>query len=288
MPLSTPSQLFTLMQMPLFEKFVEAFTINLTWVNTISSILFGFLALVFGLFVGLALRPAALKTLFDPEKGCPYVPSIAKRTSPQNPFAFVGLSHFAVIVPNSIEAVNYYRKLLGFEIQIYPPGHSEYPKPMEFYNLQLPEFFAIAGLDKTGTVDCVWLQHPVIGLTLEIFAYHSPVGEQTFHRRGPNAMGGIGHIALEVLDANKAYHVLRKKAETDPTLEINFMLEDSLKQDGPPDLPAEISLPGGFSGQRVSFFYFTDRYGVQWEFESGRAGNWVVNGGWPVATILDR
>ena len=72
-------------------------------------------------------------------------------------------------------------------------------------------------------------------------------------------MSGVGHIALEVTDAKSVFKFLKKQPDV--------KMINSSKKYGPPEKLDNFD---------ISFFYWLDPYGVQWEMEQGRPVNYGI------------
>jgi purine nucleosidase len=83
--------------------------------------------------------------------------------------------------------------------------------------------------------------------------YRHPVGSSEIIIRNTNDMGGIRHTALEVSNAVKAWEYLKEQPDV-------RMINDSPDY-GPPEELTPVT---------ITFFYWLDPWGVQWEMEEGR------------------
>lgn len=170
-------------------------------------------------------------------------------------------SHLNVVVEDIEVATEFYGTVLGFKPATNADG------PMDYPALDLASFARDAGIDDGRvSVDIRFLQHPEIGIYLELFTYHFPKGDQTVHRRNTNDMGGIRHVALEVTDAVAAHAFISEQQRTyaQRGLQIDIL--------GGEHVPEELSpMP-------YKFFYWIDPWGVQWEMEQGRPVGRMVRG----------
>lgn len=159
----------------------------------------------------------------------------------------LALSHINIIVDDVARATEFYRKTLGFEIAENDDG------PMDYQNVTMDTFARNAGfLDESVTVDVRFLKHPSAGILLELMHYHTPVGKQ-LATPNTNDQGGVRHIALEVENIHDTFEYLS-------SIEGVQMINPS-KNYGPPELLTPFP---------ISFFYWIDPWGVQWEMECGR------------------
>ncbi len=164
--------------------------------------------------------------------------------------AFVlGQSHVNVVVECIEEATEFYRRVLGFEQAFDTNGQI-----MDYAGVTMKSFALDAGImDGEATLDVRFLHHPQAGMYLELMRYHTPRGKTS---RPPQPrtydVGGPRHIALEVANCTEVFNFLKVQEgvtmiSTDPSYH-------PVKLDGFP----------------ISFFYWVDKYGIQWEMEEGR------------------
>lgn len=182
---------------------------------------------------------------------------------------FIGLSHVCVIVDDIMEAFEYYKRILGAVPDQYIPHYRN------------KGFFEAAGFVKEAEecdISIGFLNVPGAGLTIEIMEYHIPKGRKTpivFHA---NDVSGARHVALKVTNIEEAFAYI--KAQPDTTL-INtstdygvyqisktspndFYYFDDAKEADTAGKQAAADILG-----QIKYFYFIDRYGLQWEFEQG-------------------
>ena len=155
------------------------------------------------------------------------------------------ISHINVVVDDDVEkGAKYYEDTLGF----LPASNVD--GPMLYTNITNHGFCVDAGFE-TCRVDIVFLKHEIMNLYLELFFYYEPdTGNQKIPILQTNDVGGIRHIAVEVSDAVDTYNTLKAKDH-----QGRFITKES---------------PIPLDPFPYTFFYWVDRYGVQWEFEQGR------------------
>jgi len=164
--------------------------------------------------------------------------------------AFVlGQSHINVIVDNVDEAEKFYRQALGFE-----QAWDENGNKMDYAGVEMRAFALDAGLlDGKAKVDVRFLRHPQAGIFLELMVYHEPVGTETLPPQPRTYdFGGPRHIALEVSNCNEVFAHLSQ-------IEGVTMINTSSAYH-----------PVKLDCFPITFFYWIDKYGVQWEMEEGR------------------
>lgn len=176
--------------------------------------------------------------------------SLLKRICTHDMAAFVlGMSHINVIVPSIKEATEYYGRVLGFE-QAYDHDGNK----MNYQDVEMKPFALDAGLmDGEVNVDVCFLKHPQAKIYLELMAYHTPKGKDALPEQPKTYdMGGPRHIAMEVSNCNEVFEYLSK-------------------QDGVTMISSSRAYhPVQLDGFPITFFYWIDIYGIQWEMEEGR------------------
>ena len=160
----------------------------------------------------------------------------------------LGFSHINVVVDDIEKATEFYGRTLGFQLAYNADG------AIDFQHYTGAAFARDAGfLDGHVDVDVRFLRHPQAGLCLELMRYHTPQGSREIVFRNTNDMGGPRHIALEVADIQGVFEYLRRQPDV-------RMINPSADY-GPPD---------ALGSTGITFFYWLDPYGVQWEMEQGR------------------
>lgn len=182
---------------------------------------------------------------------------------------FTGLSHVCIFVDDMMEAVAYYQKLLG----VVPDHYLSHWKN--------EGFFKAGGFVKEaaeGDVSIAFVNVPGTKLTLELMQYHYPEGRKEPVIFAANDVSGARHVALKVTNIDEAFLHIKAMpdtrlinetpdykvfqiSETKPT-EVHFFDQDLRETDERNVQTAKI-----LSG--VRYFYFIDKYGLQWEFEQG-------------------
>lgn len=200
--------------------------------------------------------------------------TVKKRFSPparkQMP-NFTGVSHVCIFVDDMMQAVSYYQKLLGAE-----PDHY-------LSHWRNKGFFQAAGfLDQAeeGDVSIAFVNVPGARLTLELMQYHYPEGRKEPVIFAANDVSGARHVALKVTNIDEAFQHVKSMpdtrlinqsedyqvfqiSETQPS-EVHFFDQDLRESDERNVQTARIL-------SQVRYFYFIDKYGLQWEFEQGHS-----------------
>ena len=185
--------------------------------------------------------------------------------------SFTGLSHVCIFVDDMMEAVSYYQKLLG----AVPDHYLSHWRNRGFF--QAGGFLEEAG---EGDVSIAFVNVPGTKLTLELMQYHYPEGRKEPVIFAANDVSGARHVALKVTNIDEAFLHIKSMPDTrlinqtdayqvfqiSETLpsEVHFFDQDLRETDERNVQTAKI-----LSG--VRYFYFIDRYGLQWEFEQGHS-----------------
>ena len=123
-----------------------------------------------------------------------------------------------------------------------------------------------------------FLNIPGARLTLELMEYHHPQGRKEPVFFAANDVSGARHVALKVTNIEQAFLHVKAMPDTrlindsgryrvfqiSPTTpeEVRFFDQDLRETDQRNVDTAEIL-------SQVRYFYFLDKYGLQWEFEQG-------------------
>ena len=185
--------------------------------------------------------------------------------------SFTGLSHVCIFVDDMMEAVSYYQKLLG----AVPDHYLSHWRNRGFF--QAGGFLEEA---EEGDVSIAFVNVPGTKLTLELMQYHYPEGRKEPVIFAANDVSGARHVALKVTNIDEAFLHVKSMPDTrlinqtdayqafqiSETLpsEVHFFDQDLRETDERNVQTAKI-----LSG--VRYFYFIDRYGLQWEFEQGHS-----------------
>ena len=182
---------------------------------------------------------------------------------------FAGVSHVCIFVDDMMEAVDYYQKLLG----VVPDHYLSHWKN--------EGFFKAGGFVKEaadGDVSIAFVNIPGTKLTLELMQYHSPEGRKEPIFFAANDVSGARHVALKITNIDEAF--LHIKSMPDTKLinetedyqvfqiskttpdEVHFFDQKTSETDERNQQTAKIL-------SEVRYFYFIDKYGLQWEFEQG-------------------
>ena len=181
----------------------------------------------------------------------------------------IGLSHICIFVDDMEQAVTYYRTLLGAE-----PDHC-------LSHWRNEGFFKAGGfVDEAadGDVSIAFVNVPGTKLTLELMQYHYPKGRTEPVVFAANDVSGARHVALKVTNIEAAFAHIQSMPDTRLINETEAYRVYQISETRPEEVRFFDQAPGETDGRntktakilgQVRYFYFIDRYGLQWEFEQG-------------------
>lgn len=181
----------------------------------------------------------------------------------------VGLSHICIFVDDMEQAVDYYRALLGVQ-----PDHC-------LSHWRNEGFFQAGGFVNEaadGEVSIAFVNVPGTKLTLELMQYHHPKGRTEPVVFAANDVSGARHVALKVTNIEAAFAHIQAMPDTCLINETEAYRVYAISQTQPSEVRFFDQAPGETDGRNVQtakilsqvrYFYFIDRYGLQWEFEQG-------------------
>ncbi|NHB61369.1 bleomycin resistance protein [Photorhabdus sp. RW14-46] len=182
---------------------------------------------------------------------------------------FKGLGHINIVVDDMTAAIDFYKNLFG-------------AIPRQFFpHFKNKGFAKSAGfIDNPEQVDVsmAFLEIPGARVFIELMEYHSPIGIKRVEIKEVNDIGGIGHICLRVQNIDSVFeHIknspdvrlinsspLYKPYKIDEITRDEFMFfnEEDEKNSVLKQETCEIM-------GKIRYFYFIDKYNIQWEFEEG-------------------
>lgn len=181
----------------------------------------------------------------------------------------IGLSHICIFVDDMEQAVDYYRALLGIQ-----PDHC-------LPHWKNEGFFRAGGfVDEAadGDVSIAFVNVPGTKLTLELMQYHYPKGRTEPVIFAANDVSGARHVALKVTNIEAAFAHIQSMPDTRLINETEAYRVYQISETQPTDVRFFDQAPGETDERntetakilgQVRYFYFIDRYGLQWEFEQG-------------------
>ena len=181
----------------------------------------------------------------------------------------VGLSHICIFVDDMEKAVAYYQNLLGVQ-----PDHC-------LSHWKNEGFFKAGGfVDEAadGDVSIAFVNVPGTRLTLELMQYHYPKGRTEPVVFAANDVSGARHVALKVTNIEAAFAHIKALPDTRLINETEAYRVYQISETQPSEVRFFDQAPGETDDRnretakilgQVRYFYFIDRYGLQWEFEQG-------------------
>ena len=181
----------------------------------------------------------------------------------------IGLSHICIFVDDMERAVDYYRDLLGVR-----PDHC-------LPHWRNKGFFQAGGFvdeAEEGEVSIAFVNVPGTKLTLELMQYHYPRGRTEPVVFAANDVSGARHVALKVANIEAAFAHIQSMPDTRLINGTEAYRVYRISETRPEEVRFFGQGPGEIDGRNVEtakilgqirYFYFIDRYGLQWEFEEG-------------------
>ncbi len=182
---------------------------------------------------------------------------------------FIGLSHVCIFVDDMEEGIKYYEKLLGAELDHCIPHWKN------------PGFFRAGGFVKEaneGEVSIGFMNVPGTNLTLEIMQYISPAGRKEPVVFAANDVSGARHVALKITNIEEAFEHIKAMPDTKLINQTDDYKVYKISETEPEEVRFPDQKPGETDERnvdaakilgQVKYFYFIDKYGLQWEFEQG-------------------
>lgn len=182
---------------------------------------------------------------------------------------FTGLSHVCVFTDDIATAVEHYQRILGAVAdQLIPHWKNE-------------GFFKAGGFINeaaTAEVSIAFMSVPGTDFTLEVMQYHNPKGRQQPIVFKANDVSGARHVALKVTNIEQAFEYIKTQPDvtlinTTPAYKV-FQIgkttpEDLYYYDDKKEADKTFKQNAADILSGVKYFYFIDKYGLQWEFEQG-------------------
>ncbi|MDR5615231.1 VOC family protein [Arsenophonus sp.] len=185
-------------------------------------------------------------------------------------FNIIGLGHINIVVDDLEAAILYYKKLFSAkQVQIFP----------HFKNIGFAKSAGFMDSPEEVDVSITFLEIPNTSIHIELMQYHSPVGTETDKKnKFSNNIGGIGHICLKINNIDEAFTHIKNMPDTKLIVnnenyqpykidnitpsEFQFIdIETENNKDAKENVCKIVS--------NIRYFYFIDKYGIEWEFEQG-------------------
>ncbi|CAI1214993.1 methylmalonyl-CoA epimerase [Serratia plymuthica] len=180
--------------------------------------------------------------------------------------------HINIVVSDVDEATEFYHSLFGFELVQY------------FKNFKNPGFAKSAGfLDHPDDVllDINFLKIPQTKIYIELISYIQPASGKQVEKFSPNDLGGPRHIALRIKNIDAAYEKVKffpgvtlisthddyRPYRLDKVHPNDFSFSDKILESD-----TAMKIKAAEVSSSISFFYFTDKFGVTWELEEEPTG----------------
>lgn len=178
------------------------------------------------------------------------------------------LDHINIVVDDIDEALSFYQNLFGAEkIHIYP----------RFKNTGFAKSAGFLEIPEEVSVTMAYLKIPNTETRIELFCFHHPEGNTALEPKKTHDLGGIRHLCFQVEDIDAAFEFIKSLDGVTPINPSPDYKPHKIDEITPsqftyfdPALENDVTLKQKTAGMvgETSFFYFIDKYGVQWEFES--------------------
>ncbi|WP_298768627.1 VOC family protein [uncultured Shewanella sp.] len=184
---------------------------------------------------------------------------------------FQSISHINIVVDDITQACEFYQQVLeAIPVQYFA----------HFKNVGFAKSAGFMEEAEKVDVSIQFLKVPTVPapLFIELMEYHYPNGNDRRPTGRTNDIGGVRHIALGVSNIDESFQYLKsingvrmisdhlhyKPYTISPIKTDDFTFFDDVLEG---DLKAKENVCRIISG--IRYFYFQDRYGVQWELEQG-------------------
>lgn len=182
---------------------------------------------------------------------------------------FTEFAHINIVVNDIDEGIKYYEQLLE-------------AKPLhifrDFMNIGFAKAAGFLANPEKIKLSIAFLKIPGTTLMLELMEYKEPVTSDAKHREDVNKINGVRHVALEIENIEEAFEYIKKcpdvtlinSSEQYRPYKIDNIVADEVRffdEATETDTNAKEQLCQTIGN--TYYFYFIDRYGVQWEFEQG-------------------
>ena len=185
---------------------------------------------------------------------------------------FDTLGHINIVVDDIEEATEFYKELFGAApIQDFP----------HFKNIGFAKSAGFLTNPEEVEVTVRFLQLPTKeGVMIELMQYHNPEGAYIEHYKRTNDRNCLGHIAFRVKDIEGAFEHVKnidgvrlisgspdyKPFKIDKIQPEEFKFFDEKLESNTEEKNNVCNIV-----ENIWYFYIVDKYGIQWELESGHA-----------------
>lgn len=202
---------------------------------------------------------------------CKVIKKIEAKGEKNKKLKFTDFAHINIVVDDIDTGIQYYRELLeAVPIQI-------------FRNFKNTGFAKAAGFLEDAediSLSIAFLEIPGTKLTLELMQYLEPATVNAQHIEDVNNINGVRHVALEINNIEEAFEYIKSLPDIkliNPSDSYRPYKIDDITPEQVRFFDAEKENNSGSKREvcetigNTYYFYFLDKYGVQWEFEQGHA-----------------
>lgn len=186
-----------------------------------------------------------------------------------NVIDLIGLGHINIVVDKIDEGIEFYHNVFGA---------TPYQIFRNFKNIGFAKAAGFLENPQDVELSIAFLNIPNCNLVLELMEYVTPKTQNEVVNKGVNIVAGVKHVALKINNIQQAFNYIKKqngiKFINDSSeyqffkidiIEPNqFMFYDSKSESNVVEKQNTCNIIGN-----TKYFYFIDKYGVQWELEEG-------------------
>jgi methylmalonyl-CoA/ethylmalonyl-CoA epimerase len=179
--------------------------------------------------------------------------------------SFTGLSHINIVVDDINIGSEYYKTLFNAVDKV------EFTR---FKNISFAKSAGFMNDPEKVELTLKFLYIPGANLTLELMQYHYPKGKDYGQSKKTNDIG-FGHISLNVTNIEETFNFISKQDIKLISSDRNykpFKIDDITNDEFhffDPKMENNTEGKNKFCDliSNTKYFYFIDKYGIQWEFE---------------------
>lgn len=200
---------------------------------------------------------------------CKVIKNLSTEAADRKKLQFTDFAHINIVVDDIDIGIKYYEQLLEAEpVQIF----------RNFKNVGFSKAAGFLEHPEEVELSIAFLEIPGTRLTLELMEYRQPITVNGKHMEAVNKINGVRHVALEIKNIEEAFEYVKScsdvKLINESKLYRPYKIDDITPDeveffDRKKNIDHEEKKKVCETIGVTSYFYFSDRYGVQWEFEQG-------------------
>lgn len=187
----------------------------------------------------------------------------------KNVIKLMGLGHINIVVDSIDLGIKFYQNIFGaVPYQIFK----------NFKNIGFAKAAGFLESPEEVELSIAFLNIPNCDLVIELMEYITPKTENEVVKKPVNVISGVRHVALKITDIQQAFNYINKqdgiqlinesidyrpfKIDNIESNEFSFFNLASENNKKEKQMTCDII-------GNTKYFYFIDKYGVQWELEEG-------------------